>query len=83
MVRRLPLPQRAHGRWGLADFFDSRRKAILVRLADMKPSDTFYDMGCGDASLLIHVVNASGLEKAVGFENMRSRLRRSAVSRRS
>jgi hypothetical protein len=49
----------------------------------MKPSDTFYDMGCGDASLLIYVVNASGLHRAVGFENMPSRLRRSRVNIRS
>jgi len=83
MIEKLPLPQRAHRQWGLADFFDSRRKSILVRLADMKPSDTFYDMGCGDASLLIYVVNSSGLHRAVGFENMPSRLRRSRVNIRS
>lgn len=42
----------------------------------MKPSDVFYDLGCGDASLLIYVVKKCRLEKAVGFENMNSRVRK-------
>lgn len=80
MVQRLPLPQRGHKRWGRPDYFDSRRKSILVRLADLKPTDVFYEMGCGDASLLIYAVKASGLRKAVGFENMPSRARRARIN---
>jgi hypothetical protein len=80
MIQRLPLPQRGHKRWGRPDYFDARRKSILVRLADMKPTDIFYEMGCGDASLLIYVVKASRLRKAVGFENMPSRARRALIN---
>ena len=68
--------QRAHPRWGRADFFDQRRKAILARLAKIKSSDAFYDLGCGDASLLIYLAKKCGLEHAVGFENMASRVQR-------
>jgi len=75
--QKFPSAQRAHRQWGRADFFDDRTKSILVRLADMRPSDTFYDMGCGDASLLIYVVKAAGLARAAGFENMPSRFNRS------
>lgn len=45
----------------------------------MKPSDVFYDMGCGDATLLIYAVKKCGLERAVGFENMQSRVRRAKM----
>lgn len=77
MPNNVPLPQQAHQRWGRADFFDTRRKQILVRLAELKPQDVFYDLGCGDASLLIYVVKKSGLNRAIGFENMPSRFKRS------
>ncbi|MGA2664166.1 MAG: hypothetical protein ABSF83_04405 [Nitrososphaerales archaeon] len=70
---RLPSPQREHHRWGRADFFDGRHKSIVLRLAEMTPSDVFYDLGCGDASLLVHVVKKARLRRAVGFENMPSR----------
>ena len=80
LIRKFPSAQGAHKQWGRANFFDDRRKSILVRLADMKPSDTFYDMGCGDASLLIFVVKTVGLLRAVGFENMPSRLGRSRAN---
>lgn len=72
---KLSQPQRTHPRWGRANFFDNRHKAILLEIAQLKPSDVFYDLGCGDASLLIYAVKKCGLRKAVGFENMESRVR--------
>lgn len=72
---KLPRPQREHRRWGRADFFDNRHKAIFLRIAHLKPSDVLYDLGCGDASLLIFAMKRCGLKKAVGFENMESRRR--------
>jgi hypothetical protein len=80
LSQKFPSAQRAHWQWGRADFFDDRTKSILVRLADMKPSDAFYDMGCGDASLLIYVVRVAGLSRAVGFENMPSRFSRARAN---
>jgi hypothetical protein len=75
-MMKLTIPQRAHRRWGRADFFDDRRKAILIRIARFEPADVFYDLGCGDASLLIYVTKKCGLKSAVGFENIPSRVRR-------
>ena len=73
---RLPIPQRAHRRWGMADFFDERRKSIFVSIAKFKPSDTLYDFGCGNGSLLIYAVKKGNLAQAIGFENMPSRAKR-------
>jgi len=53
---------------------------LLVRLAELEPSDTFYDLGCGDASLLIYVVQNCRLHRAFGFENMPSRFKRSKAN---
>lgn len=75
----LARPQRAHRRWGIADFFDDRRKSLFVKIADFRPSDVLYDMGCGDASLLIYSVRKSNVARAVGFENMPSRARRARL----
>jgi trans-aconitate methyltransferase len=60
---------------GLADFFPTRHKRKLLELAEIKPSDFFYDLGCGDASLLIFAVKEYGLKRAIGFENDPSRKR--------
>lgn len=54
---------------GLADFFPVRHKQKLLELAEVKPSDVFYDLGCGDASLLIFAAREFGVRRAVGFEN--------------
>jgi hypothetical protein len=75
----LTRPQRAHHRWGRADFFDGRRKSLFVKIAGFGPSDVLYDMGCGDASLLTYSVRNSNIAKAVGFENMPSRARRAQL----
>ena len=72
---KLPTTQREHPRWGRVDFFDNRHKAIFLKIAQLKPSDVLYDLGCGDASLLIYAVKKCNLKKAVGFENMESRVR--------
>jgi len=60
---------------GLADFFPIRHKRKLLELAEVKPSDTFFDLGCGDASLLVFAVTEFGVKKAVGFENNPARRR--------
>lgn len=72
---KLPTPQRAHRRWGRANFFDNRHKAIFLDIAQLKPSDVLYDLGCGDASLLIYATKKRKLKHAVGFEDMPSRVR--------
>ncbi len=72
---KLPTPQRAHPRWGRADFFDNRHKSLFLKVAQLKPSDVLYDLGCGDASLLIYATQKRKLKCAVGFENMSSRVR--------
>ena len=41
---------------GYPDFFDNRHKRKMLKLAEIKSSDAFYDLGCGDASLLILAV---------------------------
>jgi hypothetical protein len=46
----------------------------MLALADLQPSDMLYDMGCGDANLLIYAVKVFGVKKAVGFENMPQRM---------
>jgi trans-aconitate methyltransferase len=60
---------------GLADFFPVRHKRKLLELAEVKSSDVFYDLGCGDASLLIFAVKKFGVSRAVGFENNPTRKR--------
>lgn len=72
---KLPTPQRAHRRWGRADFFDNRHKSLFLKIAQLKPFDVLYDLGCGDASLLIYATQKQKLRHAVGFENMSSRVR--------
>jgi len=73
---KLQTPQRAHKKWGRADFFDNRHKDIFLKIAQLKPSDVLFDLGCGDASLLIYAVKKCNLKKAVGFENMKSRVKK-------
>src|SRR3989442_227571 len=41
----------------------------MLDLADCRPSDIFYDLGCGDASVLIFAVKEFGVREAIGFEN--------------
>jgi SAM-dependent methyltransferase len=60
----------------MADFFDERRKSLFVSIAEFKPSDVLYDLGCGDGSLLIYAVKKGKLTRAAGFENMPSRAKR-------
>lgn len=63
----------------MADFFDDRRKSLFVKIAGFKTSDVLYDLGCGDASLLIYSVRHANIARAVGFENMPSRARRARL----
>ncbi len=57
------------GTLGYPDFFDERHKRKMLELANLKPSDVFYDLGCGDASVLIFAVKEFGVRNAVGFES--------------
>jgi precorrin-6B methylase 2 len=41
----------------------------MLKLAEIKPSDTFYDLGCGDASLLILAVKEFNAKEAIGIES--------------
>ena len=53
----------------------------MFMLANVTPSDVFYDLGCGDASILIFAVKDRGVRRAVGFENdpVRNRIARQRV----
>ena len=46
----------------------------MLALAELKPSDVVFDMGCGDASILIFATQQFGIMNAVGFENMSQRI---------
>src|SRR5437773_9389224 len=53
---------------GYPDYFTERHKRKMLELAKLKPSDVFYDLGCGDASVLIFAAKEFGVKKGVGFE---------------
>ena len=40
----------------------------MLELAKVRPGDIVYDLGCGDARILITAVREYGAEKAVGYE---------------
>jgi tRNA A58 N-methylase Trm61 len=40
----------------------------MVELAQVRPGDVVYDLGCGDARILVMAVLEYGAEKAVGYE---------------
>ena len=46
---------------------------MLLKIADLSPDDLFYELGCGDANLLIYVTRKAGLKNATGFEIIPSR----------
>ena len=54
---------------GYTDFFPYRHKRKLLDLAGLRPSDVFFDLGCGDASILICAARDYGARRAVGYEN--------------
>ena len=56
-----------------ADFFPQRHKKKIFELADLKPTDILYDLGCGDASILIFAVKNFKIKKAIGFEDNSTR----------
>jgi hypothetical protein len=68
---------------GYPDYFDDRHKRKMLRLADVKPSDVFYDLGCGDASILILAVKEFDVKTAIGYESnvYRVRIARSKVKK--
>jgi tRNA A22 N-methylase len=40
----------------------------MLEIAEVGPDDTLYDLGCGDARILITAVEKFGAKKAVGYE---------------
>jgi len=54
---------------GYPDYFTERHKRKMLELAKLRPSDVFYDLGCGDASVLIFAAKEFRVRKAVGFES--------------
>lgn len=40
----------------------------MLELAQVRPGDIVYDLGCGDARILIMAVKEYGAKKAVGYE---------------
>ena len=55
--------------WG-APFVPSKEKDMnkMLELLDLKPGQTFYDLGSGDARFLIRAVKHYGVKKAIGIE---------------
>jgi len=53
---------------GDPDFFQDRHKRKLLNLAEIKSRDILYDLGCGDATILILAVKEFGVRKAIGYE---------------
>ena len=60
---------------GYPDYFDDRHKRKMLKLADVRPSDVFYDLGCGDASILILAVKEFDVKTAIGYESNVYRVR--------
>ncbi len=54
---------------GYADYFTERHKRKMLELARVAPSDVFYDLGCGNATVLIFAVKEFGVKRAIGFED--------------
>ncbi len=56
----------AHG----TPYVPIKRKYIrpILLWADLSANDIFYDLGCGDARVLISAVKDFGIKKATGFE---------------
>jgi hypothetical protein len=46
----------------------------MLSLAKLKPSDLVYDLGCGNASILIFAAEQFHVAKSIGFENMPQRI---------
>lgn len=61
----------------------------MLQLAEIKPSDTVYDLGCGDGRIVIAAVRDFGARKGVGVEiqedlveQARERVRREGLTGR-
>jgi hypothetical protein len=54
---------------GYPDYFDDRHKRKMLKLAEIKPFDVFYDLGCGDASILILAAKESNVRTGIGYES--------------
>lgn len=61
---------------GKADYFDNRHKYKMLSLVNAGSDDTFYDLGCGDASILVYAVKYFKVKLAVGYEVEYHRLKK-------
>ncbi len=54
----------------LAPFVPSPPEVVrsMLQLAELKPGETLYDLGCGDARIIIMAVQEFGAKAAVGVE---------------
>jgi cyclopropane fatty-acyl-phospholipid synthase-like methyltransferase len=48
----------------------------MLKLAEIKPSDAFYDLGCCDGSILILAVKEFNVKEAIGIESHPLRYRK-------
>jgi len=57
------LKVRRYGQRGLgyADYFPERHKRKMLTLAGVTGSDAFFDLGCGDGSILIFAAKEFGV----------------------
>lgn len=58
----------AYGGWSAAPWVPSRSSDIerVIKLANLKPGEVFYDLGCGDGRMVAAAARAGA--QAVGFE---------------
>lgn len=64
----LVLATAAYGALSAAPFVPTRKKDVerMMKLADIKPGDRIYDLGCGDGRLVFASAKAGG--EAIGVE---------------
>jgi predicted RNA methylase len=60
-------------RLGPEDYLSNRYIRKLLRLANARSGDVFYDLGCGTGQLCVVAVMEFGVKKAVGIELHRGR----------
>lgn len=65
---------------GDPDYFQDRHKRKLLRLSNIWPSDVLYDLGCGDAEILILAAQEFGVRKAIGYEIESRRAKKAKMS---
>jgi len=65
-------------RLGPEDYLSNRYIRKLLRLADARSGDVFFDLGCGMGQLCVVAVSEFGVKKAVGIELHKGRAAKAA-----